>query len=85
MATKKGPLGSDVTLVSVAEGDRLEQLKRMARRVGEEIDTTGDARALVLLTGRLADLLEQIDELDTEGQTCAADQIAARRARRRSS
>jgi len=69
-------------MVSVTT-DRLGQLKRMAKRVSEEIDTTGDARALVLMTGRLADLNREIAELDAADVPSAADQIAARRARRR--
>jgi hypothetical protein len=81
---KKTAIGEDLTLVSVVD-DRLGQLKRMARRVAEEIDVCGDARALVLLTGRLADLHREIAELDVSDAPCAADQIAARRARRRAS
>jgi len=79
---KKTAIGEDLTLVSVVD-DRLGQLKRMARRVAEEIDVCGDARALMLLTGRLADLNREIAECDVSDVPCAADQIAARRARRR--
>jgi hypothetical protein len=81
-SVKKTAMGEDVTMVSVV-GDRLGQLRRMAKRVAEEIDICGDARALVLLTGRLADLNREIDELDVSDTPCAADQIAARRAARR--
>jgi hypothetical protein len=55
----------------------------MARRVAEEIDVCGDARALVLLTGRLSDLNREIAELDVSDVPSPADQIAARRAARR--
>ncbi len=41
MVMKKGPMGDDMTMVSVTE-DRLGVLKRMQKRLGEQIDTCGD-------------------------------------------
>jgi hypothetical protein len=45
--------------------------------------TSAVTRALVLLTGRLADFNREIDSLEVADAPCTADQIAARRARRR--
>jgi hypothetical protein len=78
MPVKKGPLGLDMTLVSVTE-DRLAVLKRMQRRLSEQIDTNGDERALCLLMTRLQSVMAEIAELDAEDARSAADEIAARR------
>jgi hypothetical protein len=83
MTIKKGPLGTDMTMVSVTE-DRLAMLRRMQARLGEEIDVCGDVRALVLLMTRLQSVLAEISELTPWSLESPADAIAARRAARRS-
>ena len=78
MPVKRGPMGTDMTMVSVTE-DRLSALKRMRARLAEQVDVCGDERALCLLMTRLQDVMREIAELDAEGERCAADEIAARR------
>ena len=83
MAVKKGPLGGDMTMVSVTE-DRLSALQRMRARLAEQIDVCGDERSLGLLMTRLQSVMAEIDELDPATMMGAADRISLRRAQRRS-
>jgi hypothetical protein len=84
MAVKKAFDGADMTLLSVAApDDRLAQLQRLRARLVEQIDVCGDERALCLLATRLQSVLAEIDELAPSAAVCAADMIAARRAKRR--
>jgi hypothetical protein len=81
VAAKKGPMGGDMTMVSVTE-DRLSMLQRMRARLAEQIDTCGDERALCLLMTRLQSVLGEIAELALAGEPSAVDEILKRRAER---
>ncbi|MGO9354801.1 MAG: hypothetical protein ACLP3C_29675 [Mycobacterium sp.] len=83
MPTKKDSFGGDMVQIDVTE-DRVTVLKRLQRRLQQEIDLTGDQRSLVLLTTRLQSVMAEIDELEPYSLPSAADQIAARRRARRS-
>jgi hypothetical protein len=84
MVVPKGMDGLGPTLVAVATGDRLATLQRMRDRVAEQIDEGPCARDLGFLVTQLRILLAEIAELDVGGQSCAADEMAARRRARRS-
>ena len=81
MAVKRGPLGEDMTLISVTE-DRLAVLQRMRARLSQQIDMCGDERALCLLMTRLQSVMGEIAELDGVGQVSGggSDRGASRRA-----
>jgi hypothetical protein len=81
VAVKQGPMGEDMTLLSVTE-DRLSLLKRMRARLSQEIDVCGDQRSVCLLVTQLRGVLAEIYEIEP-AEDCAADQISARRAARR--
>lgn len=76
-------MGADMTMVSLATEDRLRTLERLRDRLAEELDVSGDARAVVLLATRLQDVLREIDALLPVTMSSPADRIAARRAERR--
>lgn len=71
---------ADVAVV----GDRLATLTMLRDRLAAEIDLCDDQRLLPQLVLRLTDVLAQIDDMPSSGKVSAADEIAERRARRRS-
>ena len=83
MGPPKGPLGRDMTLVSMKTSDRLATLERLRDRLAEQIDVCPSARDLALLSTRLGAVLSQIDELRPV-EVSAADEIKRRREQRRS-
>lgn len=68
----------------VAAGDRLASLMALRDRLAADLDEATTARDVAPLVLRLTDVLEQIDSMPTSRQVSAADEIAARRAKRRS-
>jgi hypothetical protein len=79
----KTPTGADMTLVSVADCDRLPTLKRMAARLAEQIDACDNAQNLDRLCARLQSVMGEVAELEVVASAGAADMIAARRNARR--
>jgi hypothetical protein len=82
VAVKKTAMGTDMTMVSVTE-DRLSMLKQLRSRLSQQVDTCGDERSLCLLVTQLRAVLAEVAELDSGAELSVADQIAARRAKRR--
>ena len=78
----KGPLGTDMRLVSEKTSDRLATLERLRDRLAEQIDVTPSARDLALLSTRLESVLAQIDAA-APVEVSAADEIKRRREQRR--
>lgn len=68
----------------VAAGDRLASLVALRDRLAADLDEATAARDVAPLVLRLTDVLEQIEAMPTSRQTSAADEIAARRSKRRS-
>jgi hypothetical protein len=60
----KTPTGEDMTLVSVADCDRLPTLKQMAARLSEEVDACNNAQNLDRLCARLQSVLAEVAELE---------------------
>ena len=69
---------------AAASGDRLAALRALRDRLATEIDDCDSPRDLAALALRLTDVLTQIDAVPNTEQVSAADELADRRARRRS-
>lgn len=75
-----------MTIADVAAGDdRLKTLIALRDRLAGDLDEAFEPRDVAVLSLRLTDVLEQIDAMPQSREVCAADEIAARRAQRRSS
>jgi hypothetical protein len=72
-----------MTLVSMQTSNRLRTLERLRDRLAEQIDSCPSARDLALLGTRLQSVLAEIAELKPSQELGPADQIAARRAKRK--
>lgn len=68
-----------------SRGNRRATLVSLRNKLAEAIDECESARDLPGLSRQLADVLEQIDAIPNKAEVSAADEIAARRASRRSS
>ena len=79
----KGPLGQDVTLVSLKTADRLRTLERLRDRLAEQIDVCEGSRDLALLGARLQSVLAEIDGLVGPREDSAVDEVLRRRQERR--
>lgn len=75
-----------MTIADVAAGDdRLNTLVALRDRLAADLDEAIQPRDVAVLALRLTDVLEQIDGMPQSRKVSAADEIAARRARRKSS
>lgn len=66
------------------EDNRLESLKALRDTLARAIDSCDSLRDLAALSARLTDVLAQIEAIPNKAEVSAADEIAARRAARRS-
>jgi len=69
---------------AAGSGDRLTILLELRDRLAADLDEATEARDVAPLALRLCDVLAQIDGLPQSQKVSAADEIAARRAGRRS-
>ncbi len=80
---KLGPMGREMTMVSLCLDDRYRTLQRLRDRLGEQLDVTESARDVCALARRLEAVLKELDDMPQSGPVSKADEIAARRAARR--
>lgn len=69
---------------AVSSGNRLEVLRALRTRLAAEIDSCDSSKDLPALVLRLTDVLAQLDAAPSDEEVSAADEIAKRRAARRS-
>jgi hypothetical protein len=67
---------------AAGSGDRLSALVELRGVLAQAIATCQSMRDLPALSRQLQAVLVEIDELPREGEVCAADRIALRRAAR---
>ena len=80
---KLGPMGREMTLVSLNTSDRVRTLERLRDRIAEQIDVIESSRDVASLARQLQAVLKEIDDLPQSRPVSAADQIAERRRQRR--
>ena len=80
---KLGPMGREMTLVSLNPDDRVRTLERLRDRIAEQIDVIESSRDVASLARQLQAVLKEIDDLPQSRPVSAADQIAERRRQRR--
>lgn len=83
MPKKLGPMGREMTMVSLATSDRFRTLERLRDRLAEQLDVTESARDVCALGLRLQSVLEELDNMPQSGPVSKADEIAERRRQRR--
>ena len=80
---KLGPMGREMTMVSVCLDDRYRTLQRLRDRLAEQIDVIESSRDLCALARQLQAVLKEIDRLPQSSPVSKADEIAERRRQRR--
>jgi hypothetical protein len=80
---KLGPMGTEMTMVSLNTSDRYRTLERLRDRLAEQLDVTESARDVCALARRLMVVLTELDDMPQSGPVSKADEIAERRRQRR--
>lgn len=75
---------ADSLAAVAATGDRGETLRALRDRIATEIDKTASARDVAALSRQLTDVIELIDALPNTEAVSPSDEVASRRAARRS-
>lgn len=70
--------------VSAALGDRRSTLEAVAARLAAQIDVCESSRDLAPLAGRLQSVVAELEQLDSGREESKVDDLASRRAARRS-
>lgn len=70
-------------IAAVQTDDRLTSLVALRDALARAIDGCDSLRDLAALSARLTDVLQQIEAIPNKAEVSAADEIAARRAARR--
>jgi hypothetical protein len=80
---KLGPMGREMTMVSLNTADRVRTLERLRDRLAEQLDVVESSRDVCALARRLQAVLKEIDDLPQSRPVSKADEIAERRRKRR--
>jgi hypothetical protein len=80
---KLGPMGRDMTMVSLNTADRRRTLERLRDRLAEQLDVIESSRDVCALGRQLQAVLNELDDLPESRPVSKADEIAERRRQRR--